>query len=85
MGPWRGYRLSCSLYPHKKSLQSDQNSPSTNELRYWLALLYAPGVGSVFFQRILSANIKPEQLFNNPAVDVLGNDVKLPTKTLTYF
>jgi DNA processing protein len=73
------------LCPHKKSSQSVQDSSSTDELRYWLALLYAPGVGSVLFQRILSAKIKPEQLFDNPAGDVLGKDVKLPAKTLAYF
>jgi DNA processing protein len=77
--------LSRSLYSDKKSSQSVLVSSSADDLRYWLALLYAPGVGSVLFERILSVNIKPEQLFNNPADDVLGKDVKLPVKTLSYF
>ncbi len=77
--------MSRSLYPHKKSSQSVLVSSSTGELRYWLALLYAPGVGSVLFQRILSAGLNPEELFNYPMRDVLGNDVKLPAKTLSYF
>ena len=46
--------MSRLLYPHTKSSQSVQDSLSTDELRYWLALLYAPGVGPVLFQCILS-------------------------------
>ena len=77
--------MSCSQSPHKNPCRLAQIHASTNELRYWLALLYAPCVGSVLFQRILSANIKPEQLVKNPVSDVLGTDVKLPSKTLSYF
>ena len=76
--------MSRSQYPHKKSSQSVQVSTSTDELRYWLALLYAPGVGAVLFQRILSASINPEGLFEHPAGEVLGEGVKLPARTMAY-
>jgi DNA processing protein len=39
----------------------------------------------VLFQRILSAGIKPGELFENPAGDVLGKGLKLSAKTLAYF
>jgi DNA processing protein len=77
--------LSRSQYPHQKPRSSAQNHSSIDELRYWLALLYAPGVGPVLFQRILSAGINPGELFDNPVGDVLGKEVKLPAKILTYF
>jgi DNA processing protein len=83
--PGRGRRLSRSQYPHQKPRSSAQNHSSIDELRYWLALLYAPGVGPVLFQRILSAGINPGELFDNPVGDVLGKEVKLPAKILTYF
>ena len=70
--------MSRLLYPHTKSSQSVQDSLSTDDLRYWLALLYAPGVGPVLFQRILSAKIQPEQLFHNPAGDT--KEVKVAKK-----
>ncbi len=77
--------MSRSQYPHIKSSQSAQFSSLTDDLRYWLALLYAPGVGPVLFQRILSAGIQPGELFENPADDVLGEGFRLPAKILSYF
>ncbi len=83
--------MSRSLYSHINSSQSVQNSSSVqdcsspDELRYWLALLYAPGVGAVMYQRILSAGIKPGELFENPVNDVLDEAFRLPAKIRSYF
>ena len=76
--------MSRSQYPPKEPSQSDRLSSSTDELRYWLALLYAPGIGAISFQRILSAGINPQELFEHPVDDVLGEAVRLPPKTLAY-
>jgi len=76
--------LSRSQYPPKESSQTDQVPSSADELRYWLAILYAPGIGAITFQRILSAGISPQQLFELPVADVLGDRVTLPSKTLAY-
>ena len=77
--------MSRSQYFHESSRFSPQVTQSPDELRYWLALLYAPCVGAVLFQRILTAGIRPEELFENPADDVLGKGIKLPSKSLAYF
>ncbi|MEE8379225.1 MAG: hypothetical protein V3R49_02470, partial [Gammaproteobacteria bacterium] len=76
--------MSRSQYPPKESSQSNQVPSSADELRYWLALLYAPGIGAITFQRILSAGISPQPLFEHPVADVLGDRVTLPSKTLAY-
>ncbi len=48
--------------PEEESVLPTQNE----ELRYWLALLHAPGVGSVTFNRLLLKAGGPEHLFNVP-------------------
>jgi DNA processing protein len=76
--------LSRSQYTHENPDQCLPIFPTPEELRYWLALLYAPGVGPVLYQRILAANIRPEQLIENPIGDVLGKDIKLSDGIQTY-
>ncbi len=39
-----------------------------DKLRYWLALLHAPGVGVVRFSELLQQAGSPEQLFQNPSL-----------------
>ncbi len=39
-----------------------------DKLRYWLALLYAPGIGAVKFQALVQQAGSPERLFHNPSL-----------------
>ena len=78
--------MSRSQHPRINPSQPAQLAPSAaDDLPYWLALQYAPGVGPVLFQHILSADINPQDLFQSPVGEVLGDAVKLPAKTLAYF
>ena len=38
-----------------------------DKLRYWLALLHAPGIGAVGFQALLEQVGSPQRLFHNPS------------------
>jgi DNA processing protein len=57
--------------------------PSSTDLRYWLALLRAPGVGCVHFQQILQYFDTPEALFTTPE-SAWPEALSLPTKTRAY-
>ena len=46
-------------HKNKKVLPYDQG-----EIKYWLALLHAPGIGSVNYSRLLDKIGEPKQLFN---------------------
>jgi DNA processing protein len=49
-----------------------------DKLRYWLALLHAPGVGAVRFSELLQQAGSPEQLFHHPSL------VNTPAELQTY-
>jgi DNA processing protein len=65
-------------------LTSKQAGP-TSDLRYWLALLYAPHIGPVTFRRILSVCQDLKTLFEIGPGEVLGEAIQLPRQTLAYF
>lgn len=58
--------------------------PDTDELRYWLALMRAPGIGSVHFQRLLDYYGSPRALFES-APSATDGDPTLPARTRAYF
>ncbi len=58
------------------------SSPDTDELRYWLALMLAPGVGTTRFLRILEHTPDLPTLFASRGDNVTG--LKLPTSMRSY-
>ncbi len=54
-------------------------------LRYWLALLHAPGVGPATYQRILDFFPDPQILFDQPQRLQKETNLKLPSKVISYF
>lgn len=74
---------SSSQSPHPALTETPQPS-SAFDLSYWLALLFAPNIGPVTFQRILSVCKDPRTLCETEAREVLAEDVRLPARTLAY-
>ena len=72
--------------PHKASPHPEQDISQV--LRYWLALLHAPGIGPATFQRVLECFPDPRVLFDQPqllqkeALQKVG--LKLPPKAISY-
>jgi DNA processing protein len=61
---------------------SDPASLSNDELRYWLALMLAPGIGSTRFLQILEHFPAPRTLFTEH--ETLPSKLKLPTAARAY-
>ncbi|MEE9357480.1 MAG: hypothetical protein V3U62_04015 [Sedimenticolaceae bacterium] len=58
----------------------DTHSPDNNELKYWLALLYTPGLGSVGISKLLEVAKTPQALFSK---EYIGQK-QLSDKIRTY-
>ncbi len=65
-----GFATPKRKYAHLARLKEQQSTggeilqPMEAELKYWLALLHAPGVGSVGFNRLLKETGNPKLLFD---------------------
>lgn len=58
----------------------DTHSPDNNELKYWLALLHAPGLGSVGIGKLLEVAGTPQALFSK---EFIGHK-QLPNEIRAY-
>ena len=58
----------------------DTHSPDNKELKYWLALLHAPGLGSVGIGKLLEVAGTPQALFSK---EYIGHK-QLPDKIRAY-
>ena len=76
--------MSHLQYFQEEKPESPSDLLSTENLHYWLALLYAPGVGPAIYQRILSHCPEPRLLFESTFERVAGEELKLNKKILAY-
>jgi len=61
-----------------------QDVTLSDDLHYWLALLYAPGIGSITFQKILGKISHPRHLFESLSDTLLAEKINFKKDTLAY-
>lgn len=71
--------------PSNSIQESFQDENPVDDLHYWLALLYAPGIGPVSFKNILGHFKQPRALFEHLSDPGLVEGLNLKKKTLAYF
>ncbi|WP_455197928.1 DNA-processing protein DprA [Kaarinaea lacus] len=66
------------------SYDGSSTNLSADELHYWLALFYAPGIGPVTFHQLLTHCPNPRLLFESDPRQLLGEKLSLSQKSLAY-